>query len=479
MVPRRKEKSSGPRAGMLAVMKIVRILLGLAAGLVVLCLLLLVAVLVINRHDQPPSASAISFGQLVANRPAVPDADNAYVYILGFDAPADADPREIGAQRLQWLATYSDTADAAKKDPLAEPLILRKAASAEASRVDQLCQADDRQYCVEAFGPVADNWRPTPIEQLALARYQALLQYRAWREVVPMDLEAPLPPYSDIAHAQRLQFLRLMSRARGVEPAEIRAALQADFVYWRGALASADGLIGKMIARSALRNHFFFANLVLKRVPADRVAACVPAGWDREITDEERKLDRALAGELASMERLLRDLEKGEGPGMDESTGEDRLSRRLLRRFGVPLYQPQHSINAIADMFQAVTSGFDVPIDQYAAVAAKLAKSHEKWRSPVSLYNPVGEYIVGKYDIRDWIDYAIRPADFEGERRLAVLVARLRARGVPPDGVGSEVLHAGLRNPFDGQPFEWDAGRNSVLFTSPGKNRFRQLELFY
>jgi hypothetical protein len=464
---------------MLAGMKFLRILLFLVAGFLLLCLLLLVVVLFLNRHDQPPSASATRFDQLVAQRPEVPDSDNAYVYILGFDAPADADPREIGARRRQWLETYSDTADAAKNDPLAEPLILRRATSAEAVRVDELCKADDRQYCVEAFGEVADKWRPNPIEQLGLSRYQELLKYHAWREVVPMDFEAPLPPYSDIGHLQRLEFLSLMSRLHTLEPAEIRAALQVDFEYWRGALASADSIIGKMVARSALRSHFFFASLVLKRVPAERVAACVPAGWDREITREERALDRAFAGELASMERLLRDLKKGVAPGMDETAGDEHEGRRLLRRYGIPLYQPQHSINEIADMFLAVTAGLDVPIDQYTAAAAKLAETRAMRRGPVALYNPVGEYVVRKYDIRDWIDYGIRAADFEGERRLAVLVARLRARGVPADGVGSEVLHADLRNPFDGRPFEWDAGRNSVLFTSPGKNRFRQLELFY
>ena len=109
------------------------------------------------------------------------------------------------------------------------------------------------------------------MEMLALQRYRTLLGYRAWRDDLPPHLSAPLPAYGDVLHGQRLHLLSLRQLAGQGEVAEVRAGLSADFEFWRGAQLNAETLIAKMIAVAALRNHFFFSNLVLRRLPADQV----------------------------------------------------------------------------------------------------------------------------------------------------------------------------------------------------------------
>ena len=63
--------------------------------------------------------------------------------------------------------------------------------------------------CASVFESIARDWQPSDLDALALRRYEALLTRNAWREVVPLDLSAPLPAYNNVMHAQRLYLLRL------------------------------------------------------------------------------------------------------------------------------------------------------------------------------------------------------------------------------------------------------------------------------
>ena len=59
--------------------------------------------IVTNWRDEPPSADALRLAAQYEARPAVADDDNAFIYLLGFDAALGENPRAVGAQRLVWL----------------------------------------------------------------------------------------------------------------------------------------------------------------------------------------------------------------------------------------------------------------------------------------------------------------------------------------------------------------------------------------
>jgi len=231
--------------------------------LVVLLYLILVG---INWKDQPPSAAVRQFEQIVASRPAVAADDNASVFILGFGAPAGADPVEVGARRMAWLETFDDDTNRAT-DPLPTELSFQNEGSPVVSHLANACGQDaDRLQCASVFESLVRAWQPDDLDSLALRRYEALLTRHAWRDVLPTDAAAPLPAYANVSHAQRLYLLRLGQWAVQGRLAEVRAGLDADFAFWRGAIPAADTLIARLISVSSLRQHFAFANLILRRL---------------------------------------------------------------------------------------------------------------------------------------------------------------------------------------------------------------------
>ena len=105
---------------------------------------------------------------------------------------------------------------------------------------------------------------------------------------------------------QRLEFLRLRALADAGKVDEVRDALEADLTFWRLVFRNSDILITKMIALAAVRQHFFYGNLVLRHLPADKSATAIPASWTQPFTTEELSMLRTLAGELEYMQREIR-----------------------------------------------------------------------------------------------------------------------------------------------------------------------------
>src|SRR5688572_24772648 len=122
-----------------------KILKALGWTLVALPLLLLIAywvVVGINLRDQPPSAAALGFEAALAGRPPVADAENGYVYLLGFEAPEGVDVAALGVARARWLA-QDDGSHRETPDPLAEAIDYSKGRSAVVTALLASCKPDD------------------------------------------------------------------------------------------------------------------------------------------------------------------------------------------------------------------------------------------------------------------------------------------------------------------------------------------------
>ncbi len=361
-------------------MKVAKILARIVLGLFGLAILLYLVLLAVNWRDQPPSAAYRRLEQAVVARPAVPDGENAVVYLLGFSAPAGDNPREVGARRLAWLKSYTDQTTP-ETDPLQESLDLKSNGSAEMERLDKVCGNVDRQSCAEGFAHAAESWKPPDTEVLTLQRYRNLLGHRAWREVIPEQPSAPLPAYGGVLHAQRLHLLSLAQVAAQGNATEVRVGLAADFDYWRGAHLNAETLIAKMIAVAALRNHFFFSNLILRRLPADQVMIATPSDWQRAFSDDERSMLLVMGGELLFVKGIL-DYTHRAGDLVDSAAGiyERTNTGRWLDYLAKPMFQVQDTANVMADSYLRLCEQFAVPMNQYPAAKDALeeyVRTHE------------------------------------------------------------------------------------------------------
>jgi hypothetical protein len=456
-------------------MKAVKILGGIVLGLFGLAVLLFLVALAINWNDQPPSAEALEFQKILDGRPQVPDAENAFVYVLGIGARRDQDPREVGARRMAWLADYT-WANRDTPDPAGESFGLRAPESPPFKEFASLCGDADRLDCAHAFQRLGAVWQPEALESLTLERYRTLLGYRRWREVVPQDITAPIPAYSELTYGQRLFLLALLQAGLRGDAAAVREGLEADSRYWRGAMTHASTLISQMIASAALRNHYFFGSLVLQSLPASRRESAIPNEWQREYSAEERSMRLVMAGELEFTRRVFD--EAREFSMLEES----ELEHTMVDKAGIWLTKPflkkQDTTNAIAAAYAALCRAFEVPLNQYAAAEREL-RGRARDDSGFAVYNPVGAYLEPVYEPENYFNYVYRTASTEGMRRAALLVAQLRARGVAPKRAAEEVAAHGLRDPYTDLPFEWDAARQSVVFTGPEKHQWRRYEYFY
>lgn len=459
-------------------MKVAKVIGWLLLATLLLVALLYLILVAINWNDRPPSAAVLRFEQIVAARPAVAADDNAVVYIMGFGAPTDGDPVEVGARRMAWLEKFEANTNR-DSDPLHEELSFQSEGSSLVAHLGNACsQEADRLQCASVFENLARAWQPSDLDALALRRYEALLTRRAWRDVVPMDAAAPWPAYSNVTHAQRLYLLRLGQWAAQGRVDEVRAGLDADFAFWRTAVPASDSFVAQMIAVTALRQHLSYSNLMLRGLSAEQAIRAVPADWRREFSTAERSMKRAMAGEMAFWKGVMaytkrQDLEgtalaDGDGPTLIETwTG----------YLTDPLFKMQDTMNGIAERRLRLCEEFEAPMNQYL----RLQQSWDKARSErgFHLYNPVGNTLLQIDDGSNYVGYALRTASAEGMRRAALLAVQLHTTGVAPEAVGGLVTNSDLRDPYTEKPFVWNAERRSVTFTGPENRRSRRNEFFY
>jgi hypothetical protein len=416
-----------------------------------------IAVLALLGCDAPPPDPVVRLKQVFAERPAVADADNAFLDVFGFAAPAGTDPHELGVRRLAWLEKYNVDRRSAGADPGMPGLNMKAHRSQALEQVIDACRAAIARACGSALDRVKGGATLSEIEPLLLDRYQVLLGRTGWRETGTPYAETTLPSYEGAIEAQRLMLIRLRNAAAAGDVEKVRAMLSRDLTYWRMALASSDFLLSKMIALAAIRQHFALGSYVLRDLPADRVMGVVPAQWRVAFSDAERSILRPMSGEIRLAEQMFQ-AGGGSGPESDYSgdAGQSRAPLdRLVNRMAQKVRQPK--FRDVADYFLSAAEGFQAPLPEYEAVSMKLrsryASSDVAW---------------------DLSQYAMRIGSAEGMRRAALLTVELRSQSVPVAELSAKLKDSPLRNPYTGQPFDWDEADQAIVFIGPESRKYKR-----
>ena len=427
-----------------------------------------VLVAIVGWRFYVPSAGARKLDAVYADRPQVADADNGWIYIWGFTAPEGADVVDLAQRRVTWLREKQADPYLATPDPLGdEANWTAKQKSAAMERLTRDCRSGVATPCAVAYEAWPFDQPFSAVEILLATRYETLIAHHRWSETVPHDTSAPLPSYGAILDGQRVLLLQARAAAVAGDAARVRDLLDRDLTFWRGALASSDILITKMIAASALNHHFFFGNLSLRSLPVAQQAAAIPPAWRKPMSAEELSLLRVLAGEFHWMQDLLwrqtpeqlAELDDEMYMGEGASIAEEMLGQ-VARRFR-PL---QRRLNQVADVYVMAADSFAAaPLHDFEAVSEQVDEQTRAMGSSVMVS-----------------DYALRVATIEGVRRAALLTAELRSRGVSAGQVPAALTAAGgAQNPFKLQPFDWDPVQKAVIYTGPEENRWKRHTCFY
>ncbi|MEM7278051.1 MAG: hypothetical protein AAF385_07990 [Pseudomonadota bacterium] len=431
-------------------LKIVGWLLGSVFGLAIVAYGALFAA---NLKDQPPAPEiAVLKSHLDLTSP-VESEQNSYLFMLGFAAPDDTDPISLGKKQYEWMKSAGP--EYKSQDPVGVKRDYRALRSKPVEELGQAC-ANAAKAAVDCFALLEDQ--NSALEQWLsdelwlLERYQSLLTLGDFQEVVPFDFLAPLPSYSVVFDGQSLHLLNAWLAARRGDAAEVNAALQADLMYWRLVLKRSNALITKMIAVSAIVRHFKFGNEVLRNLPQQAALDGIPSEWGREFSDEERSMKRSLAGEWMFFENLISMYSNPDHWQLvTESTDWDRFGWSLFE----PFWQRQDVSNRYATYMLDLGNILDVPYTEADSMVQKAEDlGSNVFRRFSRLYNFTGDLVMG-HEQSNFSSFALRVWDLEGVRRVALVVAQVRAEGATKREAPFQVFNSELVNPYDEEPFTW------------------------
>lgn len=439
---------------------------GGALALVIVAYLTLLA---INWRDQPPSAAAERLTAAYRDRTPIADADNGFVYAMGFIVAPDEDPQQAGIRRIEWLRSLPvDPTASARPDPVPAYDSYQSARSPAVEKILSACWriTPECAGALEGSEHTLRAWLAS--EQWLLDRYRTLLRHPGWLEVMPSNPRAPFDATDSLLEGQRLLMARAYLLAGENDAAAVMELLGDDARFWRGVLASSDLLATKMVATIALTQSFTIGNLVLRRLPAEAQLSALPVGWTRPFTIAERSLFRCMAGEWTYSRQLIK-----HDPASPKSFGyfdwDHDLRSKLLAHVTAFLFKPQDFSNRHAKLLLQITEAVDVPIEQVPAglerVRAILQEPNADRSFLAVLYNPVGSYLLRTMSsVYNPFPYPVRVTDLEGVRRAAVLTAQLRAQRINEQSIPAELEGSDIRTPYSGAPFIWNAKERAVQF---------------
>lgn len=435
---------------------------GGALGLVVLAYLVAVA---INWSDRPPSPLAEEFAASIENRPALPDSENAFIFMMGFAGPPEIDPVELGLKRRNWyLEQIAQSGKTLNDELFVDEFDLEPGRSEAVSALARDCQqlSADCLDLAAVRNIVASEWLDE--EAWLLNRYIELIVNEEFSEPVPATVLWPSPNYSRLGYGQRLLMLSALMSARNGDRSHVIALLEADLEFWRMVLANSDLLLTKMIATAYVRNHFVQGNRVLKELQKSVRVDTIPAGWLVEISSAERSMARSLIGDWRFMENSLRSISTRPMyvPTLWSIDGATFLAR-LEWHVMSPLFQPQDISNRNAATISKFIELFDAPYQDLPAVFEKAENSSFDDPTPFSrIYNLAGDlYYPMSLDLGS---YAVRVADLEGIRRAAVVTSLMREQGFEAASVPSQLSISSITDPYTSEPLGWSAESTEVVF---------------
>ncbi|HUG98601.1 MAG TPA: hypothetical protein VMQ83_05465, partial [Gammaproteobacteria bacterium] len=261
-----------------------RLLLRVLAVLLLIPAVPAVAWWVYNRIDEPPSAEARKL-----ERPgrAVPDADNAWLYLLGIGAPEGVDPVLYGRQRVDsyeaWMLEARPGADA--PEFRAEDAIPEVDPDTGIDGVDALCPARDTDCLHWAAEHEHVLERLRKANALRLQRSERLLAMPDWHAVTTPSMQEPYPDAGVLALRANLLALDL-HRTLARDPDRTATALErlADEVdFCRRVRAHPQDAITTLVAARRVETAQRIAASALDRLPR-RTHARTEAALDRVLS---------------------------------------------------------------------------------------------------------------------------------------------------------------------------------------------------
>lgn len=421
-------------------------------GLIALVLL----IVVINRpwFDEPLAPELVA----LRDSQSAPLENNAYPFALGFLAAEDRDPRAVGVEIVRVLQARRDRNEPAtlskeEKDairgqpltldglgsrsrPIAEP-------SAAASSLGLVCLPRYDLDCAHRLITRVESLDPRePPLAVLLPRYEILLQQAHYLETPAPDPMTPWPPLGPI---QEIGRLRLAISFRTDPTAVFLQKASQELTFWRMTLREGQLLGTKMSALAAIRwTHDFLSTLMRER-QLDAGDLERLRGFVRPFTREESDIGAAYLSE--SRTSVL--------GGMPYVAHDASWPVRLLLQKNATFNQE------FRDSIEPLRARSSLDARQFYERKAYEPLRHEFQLGPGMFYNLGGKLALSR-STSDAQLFPARVHDEDGRIALLLLQAQIEER--PEMDVPTLVRSSPLRNPYTGEPMEYDARAGTIGF---------------
>lgn len=444
--------------------------LAVGAAMVVLPAL---AFWVYNRIDESPTPAAQRWYAPLVHR--VPDAENAWLALLGQGAAEGEDPLAFGRRRLQAFeariagngAFGRPSADekALEDDPL--PLV---STDAQGQKFDLVCDAS-RVNCLDwARDRAAALTRLEAANTTRLRRFEQLIGLPGFADLSTPAASSPVP---GLGIDDRLYgALILRDLGQPARRADALARLQRVTAFWRRVLASTDDLAVKVITLRILERYLRVVDALLDRGDGSLPPAAM--ALLAEATPAERDWVPAYRRHLLTEEHTLEVLTRG--PLHPRRQCEKNC---LLVWLSGQLYLRQATRNQAARLWDGVMAEHDADPRDWEAGRQRIdalvkdidpQQGHLRDMLRKVAHNNVGRGMLVR-SLPDHGSYLALQHDLENLRRLLRIKQAARQRGLSAEQMRSflRAQPVALRNVYTGEAFEWHAASQSLRFAPKSK----------
>jgi hypothetical protein len=428
---------------------VLKLLLTAVAGILALVLLNL------SWFDEPllPELEALRKPQ-----PAMLDG-NAFPFALGLLAEEGRDPRAAGFEIIGILQARRDRGEPAtigKDEKLAilgVPLSLdaigaqsrpERAPTAGTKSLGKTCLPRYRLDCAQRL--IADAARLDPNEPLLtvlFARYETLLRQTHYVETPAPDPMTPWPPLGPIQEIGRLRLA--ISFRIDPTPVFLEKASQ-ELAFWRMTLREAQLLGTKMSALAAIHWANDFLSTLMRERGLDARDLEPMRGFVRPFTREESDIGAAFLAE--SRTELL-----GGKPYVDDDAS--WMIHWLL--------QTNATFNQeFRDTIEPMRRRSSLDARQYYDQKAYEPLPLEFRMAPGMFYNLGGKLVLSSRAA--WNTHAFPSRVHDEDGRITLLLLQAEIEEHPDQDVATLVRSSALRNPYTGDPMEFDPRAGTIGF---------------
>lgn len=334
------------------------------APLIFIPLILILAVA--TQWDEELSEEAQALLQLVEE----PKESDAYLYLLGISASPDAEPMEIGKQRLkEYEKWYKDGNYEMAKQQEADKLPIPDGELFCAFSGDDCIKTlFTKEYDIEAM---EREYR------ILIDRVRRFHGFGEYHTLALPSLQQPIPPYAYITKAERLAMLKAISVYKNGKPEDAVELLRKQAGLLMTGMALQDDHLGKMVYVSVVSDVVDAASVIIK----DKADPYKPKRI-MIIPTMDMRYDLVVAREFGGLYKFY--------TGMDGYSRARHLGDVYNAWIGRMAFKPNKTINVVAPHY--------VKLTEYAAMSPKgLAEELDKEKEVIlkssAISNPLGRIL--------------------------------------------------------------------------------------